>query len=86
MMNQPNQQALLRFIYETGFAIDDVVLYPDTHPCDEEALKYYCQYKEMLQQAMEEYTQFYGPLSNENVNAANKWLWIRDPWPWEGVC
>lgn len=85
-MNQSNQQALLKYIYEVGFAIDDVVLFLDTHPCDPEALKYYCSYRQMKQQAVEEYTKYYGPLTNDNVDVTNKWTWIRDPWPWEGAC
>ena len=40
-MNQTDKKKLLRYIQEVAFAIDDVVLYLDTHPYDEEALKYY---------------------------------------------
>lgn len=40
-MNQTDKKKLLRYIQEVSFAIDDVVLYLDTHPYDEEALKYY---------------------------------------------
>ncbi len=40
-MNQSDKAQMLRYIQELGFAIDDVVLYLDTHPTDEEALKYY---------------------------------------------
>ena len=32
---------LMNVIYETGFVIDDVLLYLDTHPCDKKALEYY---------------------------------------------
>lgn len=85
-MNQINRNQLLNFIYEVGFAIDDVILYLDTHPCDQEALRYYCQYKELKQQAVEEYTRFFGPLTVDNVDSNNKWAWIREPWPWEGDC
>lgn len=85
-MNQINQDQLLKFIYEVGFAIDDVILYLDTHPCDTEALNYYCQYKELKQQAVEEYTRYFGPLTVDNVESNNKWAWIREPWPWEGDC
>ncbi|MEE0568070.1 spore coat protein CotJB [Clostridium sp.] len=42
-----DQNKLLRFIYEVGFAIDDVVLYLDTHPCDKQALEYYENYKKI---------------------------------------
>ena len=43
-----NQKALLKIIYETGFAIDDTVLYLDTHPDCEEALAYYHKMKKSM--------------------------------------
>ena len=61
-MNQTDKKKLLRYIQEVSFAIDDVVLYLDTHPYDEEALKYYKKYKKLYHEASEEYTQYYGPL------------------------
>lgn len=38
-MNQTDKKKLLRYIQEVSFAIDDVVLYLDTHPYDEEAIE-----------------------------------------------
>ena len=35
-MNQADKEKMLRYVQELGFAIDDVVLYLDTHPTDEE--------------------------------------------------
>ena len=40
-MNQADKEKMLRYVQELGFAIDDVVLYLDTHPTDEDALMYY---------------------------------------------
>lgn len=85
MKNEQNK--LLRFIYEVGFAIDDVILYLDTHPCDKQALEYYDNYKKLHKQAVEEYTRMYGPLTVDNVcNSNNYWAWAKTPWPWEGAC
>lgn len=91
MANNNNQAKLLRFIYEVGFAIDDVTLYLDTHPCDMQAMEYYDNYKKLYKQAMDEYTQFYGPLtirnvSNNSTGCGNYWAWANTPWPWEGAC
>ena len=85
-MNQSDKAQMLRYIQELGFAIDDVVLYLDTHPTDEEALKYYEKYKKKNREAVKEYTKYYGPLTNENVNVENCWSWVEGPWPWEGGC
>lgn len=85
-MNSSDRISMFRYIQELGFAIDDVVLFLDTHPKDEEALMYYEKYKKMYQDAAREYAKYYGPLVNENVNIENGWSWVRDPWPWEGGC
>ena len=90
-MANTNQAKLLHFIYETGFALDDVTLYLDTHPCDMQAMEYYNNYKKVYKQAVDEYTQFYGPLTIRNVSTTNScnnnyWTWANTPWPWEGAC
>lgn len=74
---------LLRRVYETGFALDDVSLYLDTHPTDREAMNYYQYVKKMNQEAVDAYEQAYGPLMINQVTS-NNWSWIKSPWPWEG--
>lgn len=76
---------LLQRVYETGFALDDVILFLDTNPTNAEALQYYFYMKQLRDEAVNNYEAAYGPLFNFNVNTAN-WSWINDPWPWEGDC
>ena len=85
-MNDSSQKQLKRFIDEVSFAMGDVILFLDTHPCDEEALKCYEEYRKLREEAMEEYTKNYGPLLNDQVPPADKWKWALQPWPWQGVC
>ena len=85
-MANTNQAKLYRFIHEVGFAMDDVILYLDTHPCDMQAMGYYENYKKLYKQAVDEYTKLYGPLKEENVCSSNYWAWVKTPWPWEGAC
>lgn len=85
-MKTKNREQLLNFINETSFAIDDIILYLDTHPCDEQALACYQNYRELREKAVREYTKCYGPLLVDNVDADNFWTWIESPWPWEGGC
>ena len=41
-MNRPvNRNDLLTHINHVSFAVDEVKLYLDTHPCDREALSYF---------------------------------------------
>ena len=43
MTNEQHQ--LLMYIDQISFALDDTVLFLDTHPCDTEALAYYQELK-----------------------------------------
>ena len=86
MMNQCSKEQLMQFIYQVDFAIDDVVLYLDTHPCDQQAIDYYNEYKVLRAQAMDEYARCFGPIVNENVCVDDYWTWTQGPWPWEGEC
>lgn len=78
--------ALMNQVYQTGFAVDDILLYLDTHPCDPAALAYYQQVRALYQNAVQAYESQYGPLFMTNVDDRNYWTWINEPWPWEGGC
>lgn len=74
---------LLKRVYETGFALDDTVLYLDTHPADQGALNYYRYIKNANEEAIRNYEMAYGPLMYTQVTA-DTWNWLDGPWPWEG--
>ena len=38
--SRPNRSELLEWINVVSFAVDDVKLFLDTHPCNEDALEY----------------------------------------------
>lgn len=77
------ENELLKRVYETGFALDDVGLYLDTHPADRDAMNYYRYAQKLNQEAIRAYEEVHGPLMMNRVTA-DKWNWIQDPWPWEG--
>lgn len=77
------QRRLMQQIYEAGFAIDDVLLYLDTHPCDEEALAYYESFRKLYAKLVKDYSIHFGPLNVNQVDVANQWTWAKTPWPWE---
>ena len=79
-----NCSALLRKVYEASFAVDDVILYLDTHPDDQDALNYYQYVSELRKQAMDAYEAQCGPLMIDEVRSDNYWTWVNNPWPWEG--
>lgn len=89
MTSCPCRKDLLDRIYEISFAVDDVKLYLDTHPWDDEALVYFNEYSRLRNEALREYAQYYGPLTIDTVACSGyqKWNWINEPWPWqEGGC
>ena len=74
----------LKAIAAYGFALDDALLYLDTHPCDAQALMYYQEQQEAYRAAKQAYVQCYGPLQMDDA-AGTMHLWTETPWPWEGV-
>ncbi len=81
-----NCDMLMRQVSEACFAMDDAILYLDTHPNDQEALNYYYYVSNLREQAVQAYEEQCGPLMSDHVMVENYWIWVNDPWPWEGVC
>ena len=75
---------LLQKVYEYGFAVDDVILFLDTHPDSAEALAYYQKMRAAYNLVYQEYVMSVRPLQITDVNTADGWTWLDDPWPWEG--
>lgn len=78
------REILLRKISTHAFAIHEYRLFLDTHPDDAETIAKIKECEETLRPLREEYERKYGPLKKKNDNS-NKWTWVNDPWPWEGV-
>ena len=80
-----DKEALMRQIMEAGFAMDDVVLFLDTHPENQDALRYYQAVRDMRNQAIAAYECQFGPLRYADVTSSS-WDWVTEKWPWEGGC
>ena len=86
---KPCRKDLLHCINIVSFAVDDVKLFLDSHPCDQDALEFFEKYQKERNCALKEYAKYYGPLTIDTVNASatDRWNWINEPWPWqEGGC
>ena len=84
-----NRHMLMNRINQASFAVDEVRLYLDTHPCDSEALAYFHERIRKRNQALKEYAAAYGPLTVDTAESscADRWNWVNEPWPWqEGGC
>lgn len=80
----PCRRALMQSIYEKGFALDEIILYLDTHPNDDKALECYHQLVKECCELKKMYTVHYGPLFANDVLDDNFFTWINKPMPWEG--
>ena len=87
--NKPDKEQMMCQINQVSFAINDILLFLDTHPYDSEAMEFYRRYARMRHDLLKEYAKYYGPLTIDTVNASatDRWNWINEPWPWqEGGC
>ena len=70
-------------IMAVRFALYDLGLFLDTHPCDEQAHQLREMYKAQLHKLIEEYEQCYGTYVLTQCDVENWKEWVCDPWPWE---
>ena len=87
MMRDQNSQklCLLQNINEVSFAVDDILLYLDTHPHDEKALSFFQEASARRMKLMNEYAEKYGPLTIDDAakSSEHSWKWMEQPFPWE---
>lgn len=79
--NTPNKAALLREIQICQFAVIEANLYLDTHPCDQEAIRYYRRQKAHLDELLEKWEQVCGKIQENDAGLC--WAWKDTPWPWQ---
>lgn len=93
-----DQNKLLKQITETSFMVNDLTLFLDTHPLDENALTAFKQAKDQRKQLMKTYAENFGPLTmdcvcpdtNNKTESHTKYAgqkhftWSDGPVPWEG--
>ena len=92
------RRELMQKIYEIGFAMDDMILFLDTHPEDSQAFALYETYQKEYRELQKQYELLYGPLYASGVNTGRPcgcndrryrrftWSWVEGPMPWEGGC
>lgn len=79
------QEEMLLEIMSLSFALNDLNLYLDLHPKDEEMLKKYQELAELSCKKELEYVKCFGPLEATDNNSLKKFEWINNPWPWENT-
>lgn len=93
-----DRASMLKQINEVSFTVNDLTLYLDTHPLDEEAMKAFDDAMSQRKQLLKSYAENYEPLTVDCVctNTNNKsethtkyagqkhFTWSDGPLPWEG--
>ena len=86
------EQAMLLQIQKSGFILDDLRLYLDTHPEDKEALKLFKETLQKKMNLMREFATKYYPLAEVCMGSIYKenpeaeyYHWPEGRIPWEGV-
>lgn len=85
-MDVRNKEKLFAHIQATSFVLDELRLFLDTHPRDQEALEHWRRTEKIRNDAVKEYTKCYGPINMYDVDVKDRWTWAEGPWPWEGRC
>ena len=72
--NKMEQTKLFQWINMVSFAVNDIVLYLDTHPTDQEAIAYFNHFREVRTKALKEYENNYGLLRflNDNLHHSHQ--------------
>lgn len=77
-----DKQKAMLLVQQTCFAIDEAVLFLDTHPGDKKAMEYFRRAQQRRDTAVADYEKRYGPLTAAATKSA-EWNWIDNPWPWQ---
>ncbi len=84
-----DRDTMMKEIAETGFLLDDLRLYLDTHPLDGDALNLYGEYSRKRRTLLDEYAGRFEPLAcgclcpESSGSAVKHRAWCGGPFPWE---
>lgn len=78
---QQERELLMDKINQISFALDDLVLFIDTHPGHQEAVSLRKQLIEQRKRLLKEHDEKYYPLTKDCEGP-----WTEGPLPWEGAC
>lgn len=65
------------------FACTDLALYLDTHKDDKEAFAVYKDLLKLSDEGRRRYARLYGPICRSDLAEAEKYTWLKSPWPWD---
>lgn len=78
-----NSMELKRNIAAVHMMLEDLQLYLNTHPADENALAQRNAYVKQLKSLKDDYNRYFGMINQDDSLSVYPWQWIEEPWPWE---
>ncbi|MEQ8199106.1 MAG: spore coat protein CotJB [Clostridiaceae bacterium] len=82
-VDKVDKMELLKLISASEFMKEDLALYLNTHPMDEEAIRKYNYYVLECRKLRETYEMHCAMLTEHDSLSPYPWQWICEPWPWE---
>ena len=87
---QDDRECLLNKIYQVSFVLDDLTLYLDTHPKDQNALQMYTEFSKKRKLLKKDFAKKHYPLTRDCLAECevdhDGFCWQEGPIPWEGAC
>ncbi|MCL2822013.1 MAG: spore coat protein CotJB [Firmicutes bacterium] len=84
---EKERQGLLNKIMQEDFALLDMRLFLNTHPCNQDGIAHFNNCLNKSNMLKKEYENKFGPLCQKSMSAKDYFDWIDSPWPWErGFC
>jgi spore coat protein JB len=78
------RERLLKNIMEYDFALNELVLFLDTHLRNKKALDLHRTLAAKSRELKARFEADYGPITSSGVyNASESWTWATEPWPWD---
>jgi spore coat protein JB len=75
---------ILHELQAVDFVMNDLVLYLDTHPDDQQALSQFNQFQRRKQTLTQQYEASFGAISCAvSGHVGQRWTWTDSPWPWQ---
>ena len=80
------KEELLYNILKYKFAMNDIELYLDIYPKDQNMINLYNKYLNEEKKICNEYEKNFGALTlDSDYLKENNWVWLQSNWPWEGT-
>ena len=84
-LNPKNEQEAKLFnLMAYSFAINDLNLYLDLHPEDQNAYELFKKYVKEKNKLEDSYSEKYGPMTITKTQGS-KYNWLKNPWPWDNT-